>query len=45
MKDSEYWKVVFDRLNIKYRNLWDLPLSKIDILIEKEFSDYRKNMI
>ena len=36
---------MFDRLSIRFRNLWDLPLAKLDKLIEKEFIEYRKTLI
>ena len=42
MKDSEIWQTIYGILNIKYKNLWELPISKLDILLEKEFYDLRK---
>jgi hypothetical protein len=45
MKESEYWKIVFDRLNLKHKNFWNLSLKKLDAHLEKEFLEYRKLMI
>ena len=45
MKDSDLWRAVFERLNYKYNNVWDKPVSVLDILLEKEFFDVRSPMI
>ena len=45
MKDSDLWRAVFERLNYKHNNVWDKPVSVLDILLEKEFFDVRSPMI
>jgi hypothetical protein len=42
MKESDIWKVVFDNMTLKYARLDELPLTKLDILLEKEFYDIRR---
>lgn len=45
MKESETWKIVFEMLNIKFKNLWDFPVSKLDVLLETEFYNLRLSHI
>lgn len=45
MKESEIWGIVYDGLNIKYKNLWELPLSRLDVLMEAEFYQIRTRLI
>ena len=45
MKESEYWRTVFERLSLRYGQIWDYPITRLDILLEKEFYEYRKTYL
>lgn len=45
MKDSDLWNTVYENLNMKYKNLWEYPLSKLDILMETEFYVVRQKQV
>jgi hypothetical protein len=41
MKKSELWQIAYDNLSIKHKEIWSLPLQRLDILLEMEFRDLR----
>ena len=45
MKDSDLWTQVCGNLNIRYKNLWEYPLKKLDVFMETEFYHLRKRII
>jgi len=45
MKESYLWKEVFEVIKFQTNYLWDQPLPKIDIVLEREFGSLRKKHI
>eukprot|EP00347_Sterkiella_histriomuscorum_P009470 403341089 len=49
MKESDIWIQVYEQLDILQpslnKSLWELPITKLDIILEKEFSLIRKLQI